>query len=63
MKTFKVWLNSGANAHSEYSVELTTEELGLTDEEWVALSEEEKEETMHEIAFERSEWGWKDLTE
>lgn len=59
MYKFKVWLNSGANIHSEYSVEVTTEELGLTESEWDELSEDEKEETMKEIAFERAEWGFK----
>lgn len=59
MYKFKVWLDSGANAFSEYSLEITIDDLGLSDEEWDQLSEEEKEETMKEIAFERAEWGYK----
>ncbi|HCJ9395012.1 TPA: hypothetical protein NV922_001318 [Escherichia coli] len=58
MYKFKVWLDSGANAFSQYEVEVTTDDLGLSDEEWDQLSEEEKEETMKEIAFERAEWGF-----
>lgn len=61
MKTFKCWLNSGANCHSEYSVVVTTDELGLTDEEYDSLSEDEKEEMFREIAFEQSEWGFKEV--
>ena len=58
MYKFKVWLDSGANSVSQYSVEVTTDDLGVTDSEWDALSEEEKEETMKEIAFERCDWGF-----
>lgn len=60
-KDFKVWLDSGANAYSEYSVEVSLDDLGLTDEEYVELSEEEKEEMFKEIAFERAEWGFKEI--
>lgn len=63
MKKFKVWLDSGANCQSQYSVEVTTEELGMTDEEWDSLTEEEKDETMKEIAFERAEWGFRVISE
>lgn len=63
MKKFKVWLNSGANAYSEYSTEVTTEDIGASEEEWNAMSEDEKESVMREIAFERSEWGFKEITE
>lgn len=63
MYTFKVWLDSGANCQSEYSVEVTTEDLGMTDAEWDALSEEGRDEIMKEIAFERSEWGFERVSE
>lgn len=63
MKKFKVWLNSGANAYSEYSTEVTTEDIGANDEEWDDMSEEDKEYIMREIAFEQSEWGFKEITE
>lgn len=63
MKKFKVWLNSGANAYSEYATEVTTEDIGASDEEWDAMSEQEKESVMREIAFERSEWGFKEIAE
>jgi hypothetical protein len=38
-KVFKVWLDSGANIHSNRSVIISLEELGYTDEEWEAMSE------------------------
>lgn len=58
----KVWLDSGANINSTYEVETTTEELGFTDEEWNALSHDEKEAEAKEVAFERSEWGWREIS-
>ena len=60
-KKFKVWLDSGANIHSMYSVVVSLEELGYTDEEWELLSEDIKEDIMREIAFERTDWGWKEI--
>ena len=60
-KKFKVWLDSGANIHSMYSVVVSLEELWYTDEEWELLSEDIKEDIMREIAFERTDWGWKEI--
>ena len=54
-KKFKVWLD-----HSMYSVVVSLEELGYTDEEWELLSEDIKEDIMREIAFELTDWGWKE---
>ena len=62
-KKFKVWLDSGANIHSMYSVVVSLEELGYTDEEWELLSEDIKEDIMREIAFERTDWGWTEVTD
>jgi hypothetical protein len=57
----KYWCDSGANIHSKYEGEITVDEQGFTDEEWQALSEDEKEEIMKESAFERLDWGWKEI--
>lgn len=54
----KVWLDSGANFRSCYKSEFITEEYGLTDEGWKALSDDEKEAIAKEVAFERAEWGF-----
>lgn len=58
MYKFKVWLDSGANHASRYSVEITTDGLGLSEEEWDQLSDFEKDEVMKEIAFECADWGF-----
>ena len=57
-KKFKVWLDSGANVHSAYKQEI---ELDMTDEEWDAMTEDEKDEYMREIAFVRSDWGYAEI--
>ncbi|MFP1780371.1 hypothetical protein ACLEEB_14570 [Lonsdalea quercina] len=58
MYKFKVFCDSGANCQSKYEVEVTTDELGITESEWDALSEHEQEEVMKEVAFERLDWGY-----
>ena len=57
-KTIKYWLNSGANAFSCYKGTVTTDQLGITVDEWDAMSETEKEEIMKEYAFEKADWGF-----
>jgi hypothetical protein len=52
---FKFWCDSGANAHSCREDEC---EIEMTEEEFAAMSDEEKEEMMREYAFERLDWGW-----
>lgn len=61
-KKFKVWLDSGANAHSkcEQFVDLW-DDYGITDEEWERFSEEEKEEIMRDIAFSTMSWDYKEI--
>lgn len=52
MPKYRVWLDSGANAHACRTVVIDTEkEFGIPDEEWSALSEEEKEAWMKDVAF------------
>lgn len=60
-RIFKVWLDSGANIHSSYSVTINLEELGYSDAEWDEMPELDKEEIMREVAFEQSEWGWMEI--
>lgn len=58
-KGIEVWLDSGANHASCYTQVLTWEDLGITEEEWDLFSEEEREETARDIAFDRSDWGYR----
>lgn len=55
----RYWLDSGANSLSTFKDEVSLEDLGLTEPEWDALSEEEKEELIRPLAFDRSDWGFR----
>lgn len=54
----KYWLDSGANHASCRRGETTTDEAGITDDEWRAMTDEEKDEMMRGYAFEHGDWGW-----
>lgn len=60
-KVFKVWLDSGANIHSRYENIVSLDELGFTDEEFAALSGDEKDNIMRDIAWERMDWGYQEV--
>lgn len=62
-RKFKVWLDSGANIHSCRQQVITLPEIGLTPEEWDAFTDEEKDEVMKEVAWDRSDWGFVEVTE
>ncbi len=57
-KKIKVWLDSGANIHSCYKQVIDLEEIGISDEQWGSMTDEQKESEMREIAFENSDWGF-----
>ena len=57
-KTIKFWCDSGANAFSCREGTTTLDELGLTDPEWNAMSNEQKDGLMREVACERLDWGY-----
>jgi hypothetical protein len=52
------WLNSGANIHSCRKVQRTFYEIGIEEDVWDNMTEDEKEEVAKEICFERADWGW-----
>lgn len=56
----KFWCDSGANIHSCRKGSFDLKEVGLTEEEWYALPDEEKEEIVKPYALERLDWGWED---
>jgi len=59
-RKFKVFLDSGANAHSCYEQIVDLEDFGL-EQDWDDLSPEHQEEVMKEVAFECSEWGFSEI--
>lgn len=58
----KVWCDSGANIHSCRTVIIDVEDtFGLSDDEWKALTEDEQTEMVKDIAWERLDWGFKEI--
>ena len=62
-KKFKVWLDSGANIHSEYSVKISLDDIGISDEEWDEMLDDERDEVMRDIAFDRAGWGYREIND
>lgn len=60
-RKFKIYLDSGANIHSRYETEVDLEDFGIESQEWDDMSDEEQQETMREVAWERAEWGWEEI--
>ena len=60
-RKFKVFLNSGANIHSKYETTTSLEELGIGEDVWDGMTEEERDEVMRDVAFDRSEWGYYEI--
>ena len=61
MKKFEVWLDSGANIHSKYKATIYLADIGFSDDEWNEMTEDQRDEVMHDIAFERSDWGYREI--
>lgn len=60
-RRFYVWLDSGANHSSKMSEVVSLSELGITSEQWDAMSEKDREDVMRDVAFNRSDWGFREL--
>lgn len=58
-KTIHYWCDSGANVHSTYRGKIALEELGMTEDEWLELTNDERDNVMREIALERLDWGYR----
>lgn len=60
-RKFKVWLDSGANHDSCKTDIVSLDDLGIKDEEWCSLTTEEQDNIMREVAFDRSDWGYREI--
>lgn len=56
----RLYCDSGANIHSKRQEIIKPEDWGMTEDEWTALTEEEKESMVKDWAFERLYWGWEE---
>ena len=54
----KWWCDSGANIHSCKEGAVTLEDLGFTEVEWNARTDDERESIMREIAWDTLDWGF-----
>lgn len=61
-RKFEIWLDSGANHASCNKQTLTLDDIGLSEEEWDSMNEDERDLNMRDIAFETLDWGWKEVT-
>lgn len=62
-RLFRVWNDSGANIHSKYETTTSLEELGIEEDVWVGMTEEERDEAMRDVAFEQADWGYSEVDE
>ncbi len=62
-RKFTIWLDSGANIHSKREQEISLDEIGISDDDWEQMSEDEKDDTMRDIAWDRSDWGYAEISE
>ena len=60
-KKFNIWCDSGANAQSCRKQTIYLEDIGVSDQEWDAMSEDEKDELMKDVAFDRLDWGYSEI--
>lgn len=57
----KVWCNNGANIHSKRQEVIDLERAwGITNEEWHAMPDKEKDEMVKDWMWERLDYGWED---
>jgi hypothetical protein len=54
----EVWCDSGANSQSCRRIVVDTEDLF---DDWDSLTEEDQYEILKDIAWERLDWGFKEL--
>jgi hypothetical protein len=57
-KKIRYWCDSGANAFSNKKGEITLEEMGITEAEWEAMTENERDDLMRDVACDRLDWGY-----
>lgn len=60
-KKFKVWLDSGANHVSRREQEVTLDEFNISDAEWDSMTEEQREDVMRDVAWDRMDWGYAEV--
>lgn len=57
----RIYCDSGANIHSKWEDVYDLEDLGMTEEEWKEMSEQDREALVKPIALDRLDWGWEEI--
>jgi len=57
----KFWCDNGANIHSKRTEVFSLEDLGVEEDEWASLTEEQKHEYVRDWAMERFDFGFEEL--
>ena len=57
----RIWCDSGANAHSCREETHNIEDLGMTEADWDAMTDAEKEAFAKDIALDRLDWGFEKI--
>lgn len=57
----KFWCDNNANIDSQRSETFELSDFGYTEEEWKAMSEEEKQKHVEDWAMERFDFGFEEL--
>lgn len=60
-RKFEFWCDSGANAFSCRRGDFTLEELGISDQEWNMMEEDERDNIVKDIALAQLDWGYREI--
>lgn len=60
-RKLRVWCDSGANIHSCREEVVEFDDLGFSEEEWDAMSDEDKYEAVRDVALEKLDWGFEEI--
>lgn len=60
-RKFEFWCDSGANIHSCLRGNFTIDELGISEQEWDMMEEDERDNIVKDIALARLDWGYREI--
>jgi hypothetical protein len=52
---------SGANVHSCRKEVVDLDDLGISEEEWEAMTDEQQSQIMYDVAFGQADWGFTEV--
>ena len=61
-RKFEWFFDSGANVDSCLRGTITLDQLGYSEKEWDSLTDDQQEDIMRDIAWDKIDWGWYEIT-